>query len=211
MKIKRDTKIRDVLAYDEEKMISRLTLFSPAFERLRQPVLRRAMGGRVTVEQAAKVGRVPLNELLYVLNLAVGEDEAEVSAELFAGEWEDYQYPETDPPKRPVEIVGVPDDDQRVIFVDLLPDHERGNDPMLSIAVGLQRLRGRRRILLLRHPFDPVPLRELFARKGFASWAEERKPGEWFIYFYFPRAAQGVRANPPMRNPVYRKFMSAAA
>ena len=41
MKIHRETKIRDVLAFDEEKMISRLVLLLPAFERLNRPVKNR--------------------------------------------------------------------------------------------------------------------------------------------------------------------------
>ena len=137
MKIHRDTKIRDVLAFDEEKMISRLVLFSPAFERLRHPALRRAMGGRVNVEQAARVARLPLNELLYVLNLAAGEDEAELSAELFSGEWEDFQFPEADPPERPVEIAGLPDNSDNVVFIDLMSDHNSNKDPMRHISEGL--------------------------------------------------------------------------
>ncbi len=47
---------------------------SPAFERLRHPLLRKAMSGRVTVSQAARVAQIPLTEALYVLNLAAGED-----------------------------------------------------------------------------------------------------------------------------------------
>lgn len=211
MKIHRDTRIRDVLAFDEEKMISRLVLFSPAFERLRLPALRRAMGGRVNVEQAAKVARLPLNELLYVLNLAAGEDEAELSGELFGGEWEDCQFPESDPPERPLEIAGLQDNSDNLVFIDLLPDHKANKDPMQHISEGLELLNEKKDVLLIKHPFEPVPLRDLFARKGFASWAEERSHGQWYIYFYRPRAAASVRANPPVRSREYHKFFSMAA
>ena len=41
MKIHHDIRIRDVLTFDEEKMISRLVLLLPAFERLNRPVKNR--------------------------------------------------------------------------------------------------------------------------------------------------------------------------
>jgi hypothetical protein len=145
------------------------------------------------------------------LNLAAGQDEAELSAELFSGEWEDYQFPDSDPPERPIEIAGLLDNSDNVVFIDLLADHEANKDPMRHIAEGLERLDQNRKILLLRHLFDPVPLRELFARKGFASWAEERRRGQWYIYFYRPREAAGVRANPPVSSREYQKFFSMAA
>ena len=43
-------------------------------------------------------------------------------------------------------------------------------------------------VLLVRHNYDPVPLRDLFAARSFASWAEERSPHDWYIYFYRPSA-----------------------
>ena len=83
MKVTREMKIKEVLALDEEKVLSTLQMLAPEFERLNYPKLRRALSGRVSVEQAARIARVPLTEMLYVLNLALGEDEAELSAKLF--------------------------------------------------------------------------------------------------------------------------------
>ena len=59
MKVTREMKIKEVLAMDEEKVLAMLVLLAPEFERLNHPKLRRAMSGRVTVEQAAKIARVP--------------------------------------------------------------------------------------------------------------------------------------------------------
>jgi len=60
MKITRDSKVKDVLAFNEEKMIAALIWLAPEFKRLRYPKLRRAMAGRVSVSQAARIARVPL-------------------------------------------------------------------------------------------------------------------------------------------------------
>lgn len=206
MKVNRDMKIKEVLAINEEKMLATFGLLAPEFERLQYPKLRRAMSGRVTVEQAAKIARIPLTEMLYVLNLALGEDEAELAAELFLSPWDDFEYNDANLPVKPFEIGNLKDTDKRVVFVDLMPQAREKRDPMPAIAKGLISLKNLEDVLLLRHPFDPIPLREMFTRRGLASWAEERTPGEWFIYFYRPTAFAAAAAHPPVN---YKAFAMA--
>lgn len=209
MKVKRDIKIKEVLAINEEKVLSALTLLAPEFERLNYPKLRRAMSGRITVEQAAKIAGIPLTEMLYVLNLTLGEDEAELSAELFHSRREDFEYTDTNSPVKPFEIARLKDTDANVTFVDLMQQAEEKRDPMPAIAKGLINLKKTGDVLLLKHPFDPIPLREMFARRGLASWAEERNFDEWFIYFYRPTTAVTVAAHPPISHKVFVKAVAA--
>jgi hypothetical protein len=212
MKITREMKIKDVLAIDEDKMIETLMWMAPEFERLRFTRLRRAMSGRVSVEQAARVARIPLTEMLYVLNLAAGEDEAKLALELQTSDWKDFEFRETNPPLKPLELINTKDTDSNVSFVDLMPFHEARCDPMPAIAKALIELKNTTDILLLKHPFDPIPLRDMLAtRKGFASWAEERNENVWFIYFYRPAAVAHAVAHPPINNKIYLKAFAAAA
>ncbi len=211
MKITGDLKIKEVLAIDEEKMITALIWLAPEFERLQYPKLRRAMAGRVSVSQAARIARVPLSEMLYVLNLAVGENEAELSKELLHCSQEDFLYTDKNYPVKPVEIATLKDIDANVVFVDLMPQADEKRDPMPAIAKGLVSLKQPSQTLLLRHPFDPIPLRDMLARRGFASWAEERKQGEWFIYFYRPTLMASATAHPAIIQDVYAKAFAASA
>ncbi len=137
MRITGDMKIKEVLAIDEEKMITTLMWLAPEFERLRYPKLRRAMAGRVTVSQAARIARVPLSEMLYVLNLALGEDEAGLSDELRLCGWDELPYTDSNLPVRPKEIASINDDHPNVIYVDLMRQADERLDPMPAIAKGL--------------------------------------------------------------------------
>ena len=211
MKITRDMKIKEVLAFDEEKMLSTLIWLAPEFERLRYKKLRRAMSGRVSVEQAARIARIPLTEMLYVLNLAIGEREEKLAEELRQRDWTDFEYHETNPPLKPIEIINLKDDSPNVVFVDLMPYAEDKLDPMPAIARGLVSLKRSEEILLLKHPFDPIPLRDMFARRGFSSWAEERKAGAWFIYFYRPTALAKAVAHNPVNHKVFARAACAFA
>lgn len=211
MKITGDTKIKDVLAIDEEKMISTLMWLAPQFERLQYPRLRRAMAGRVSVAQAARIARVPLTEILYALNLAAGADEKELAAELRLRDAADFEYSDMNPPIKPSELASVSDDDEKVVIVDLMTYADKRLDPMPAIVNGIIKLKGAREILLIRHPFDPIPLRDTFARHGFASWAEERKPGDWFIYFFRPVAGTAASCHPPVTQAIYARAFAAAA
>ena len=209
MKITRDMKIREVLALDEAKMLETLMWLAPEFERLRWPKLRRAMSGRINVEQAARIARIPLTEMLYVLNLAIGEKEDDLASELSWSDWSDTEYNDTNLPERPVELTGLTDENEKVLFVDVMHQADQHRDPMPAIAKGLVSLKNETDILLIRHPFDPIPLRDMFARKGYNSWAEERKPGDWYIYFYRPRTAAAANVSIPNRS--YVKAFAAAA
>lgn len=208
MKVTSEMKIKEVLELGEH-LLSALVWLAPEFERLNYPKLRRAMSGRVTVAQAARIARIPLSEALYVLNLAAGADSEELADELHFYARETHEFRETNPPRKPLEILGLKDTDPRVHLVDVIEQAEKRLDPMPKIAKGLVSLKFDDDVLLIHHPFDPIPLRDMFARRGYASWAEERRPGHWFIYFYKPRAAIGAVAHPPINNLVYAKTAGA--
>jgi hypothetical protein len=210
MKITSEMKIQEVLAIDES-LINAMTWLSPAFERLKYPELRQAMGNRVSIEQAARVAHLPVNEMLYVLNLAAGEDEETISQELQARFFEDFNFSEINWPTKPLEIINLKDDDPKVVFVDLMPFHEAKCDPMQAIAKALIKLREPDGVLLLRHPFDPIPLRDMLAHRGLSSWAEERKEGEWFVYFYHPDLIAKASADLSVGNKALAKTMAACA
>lgn len=186
MRVTPEMKIKDVLEINE-KMLDAFTWLAPEFNLLRNERLRRVMSGRITVSQAARVAKLPLTEALYVLNLSAGDAEEKISKELMLCPKEDFESPEEEEILKRAELIGVFDNDLNVHFVDVMPEVDREEDPMPKIVKSLTALKSRHDILLIRHPFDPVPLRDLFARKhGLTSWAEERSPGNWYIYFYRP-------------------------
>ena len=209
MKITSDMKIREILAFNEEKMLSTLGWLAPEFERLQHAKLRRAMSGRVSVAQAARIARIPLTEMLYVLNLAAGEPEENLSAELKSRQAEDFEFHEANPPEKPCELINLEDDNPNVVFVDLMAFAAENRDPMPAITRGLVSLKKMEDVLLIKHPFDPIPLRDMFARRGFSSWAEERRPGEWFIYFYHPMPSAKAKVHLPVNNKVLARAAGA--
>lgn len=202
MKVTETMKIKEVLALGDH-MLDAFIWLAPEFERLHYPKLRRAMGGRVTVAQAARVARIPLTEALYVLNLAAGSDSNELAETLKFYGRRAFEYHETNPPVKPHEIHGMADDDPRVVFIDVMGEADRRTDPMPKIAKGLVSLKEDSDVLMVRHPFDPIPLRDMFARRGFATWAEERRVGDWFIYFYRPAAKASAIACPAITHQIY--------
>ena len=202
MRVSENMKIKEVLALGEH-MLDAFMWLAPEFERLQYPKLRRAMGGRVTVAQAARVARIPLTEALYVLNLAAGSNTNDLADTLRFYGRRAFEYRETNPPLKPLQIVNLNDSDSRVTFIDVMGEADKRVDPMPKIAKGLVSLQEQSDVLLIRHPFDPIPLRDMFARRGFASWAEERRPGDWFIYFYRPAASADAIACPAITHQVF--------
>lgn len=112
---------------------------------------------------------------------------------------------------RPHELLGLRDDDRHVIFVDVILRIQGNENPWPAIMHGLTELRDYEDVLLLRHTLNAVSLREKFAKYGFASWAEERRVGEWYIYFYRPTASAGAVAQPALTTVSSSRAMAAGA
>ncbi len=103
MKVTANMKVKEVLELGEH-LLSAFVWLAPEFERLNYPKLRRAMSGRVTVAQAARIARIPVSEALYVLNLAAGVDSEDLAEELQVYSRETHEFRETNPPRKPLEI-----------------------------------------------------------------------------------------------------------
>ena len=98
---------------------------------------------------------------------------------------------------RPRELLGLADTDRLVHFVDAIakPPGEAGT----AVTAELERLRYGDEVLLVRNSRDPLLTRSEFGRRGYASWAEERRPAEWYVYFYRPHALAGAVAFRPAK------------
>lgn len=79
------------------------------------------------------------------------------------------------------------------VDLDVRPDLARGEEPFRRIMDTVGRL-GPGQVLVLRAPFEPVPLYRVMERRGFAHWTECRAPDDWSVWFY--RAAT-EEAPPP--------------
>jgi hypothetical protein len=100
-------------------------------------------------------------------------------------------------PPKPRELLGLADDDRLVHFVDAVPQPpERAGAAVLS---ELGRLHYGDEVLLVRNSRDPQLTRFEFGRRGYASWAEERRPEEWYVYFYRPHESAGAVAFRPVK------------
>lgn len=91
MRVTAEMKVRGVLEINE-RMVEAFVWLAPEFRRPRIPSMRRLMAARLNVRQAARVGRTPLKEALYVLNPAAGEDERHTVSEPQLMRPEDFEH-----------------------------------------------------------------------------------------------------------------------
>ena len=123
----------------------------------------------------------------------------------------DLDFRRMDDSSRPREIQGLKDNDKHVVFVDVILRIQRNENPWPAIMRGLMELRDNEDVLLVRHNLNAVLLREKFAKCGFASWAEERRIGEWYIYFFRPTASAGAVAQSAMFTVSSQSALAAGA
>ena len=92
---------------------------------------------------------------------------------------------------RPAALDAVPE--SRRILVDVRDDIRRGEEPFARIMKAVKDL-GADEVLLLRAPFEPIPLYGVLGKRGFAHWTESRAADDWWVTFYHDAAAT---ATPP--------------
>lgn len=82
---------------------------------------------------------------------------------------------------KPAALSDVPDSRRR--HVDVREDIHRNREPFARIMAAVEAL-GPDEILVLRAPFEPVPLYDVLGKLGLVHWTECRTANDWCVWFY---------------------------
>jgi len=131
---------------------STLMMMSPAFKKLKNPVLRKTVARVATLQQVAVVGGLNVNELVNRLRKDAGQDDGE----------EFIQEPAYLHDSNP----GWVDPSKIIAILDATPVINSGESPMSEILRRAMLLNSEE-IFELRTPFTPVPILDILKAKGF--------------------------------------------
>ena len=138
----------------------------PAFEKLKNPVLRRTVARITTLQQAASIGNVPVEDLINRLRKAVGQDS--FSGAATAG----YNT------VRPAWFA----EDRVTAGLDARTMLAAGEHPVNQVIADLSAL-GPDQIYKLVAPFLTAPLIDKASSLGIAHWVTRQDDGGYVIYF----------------------------
>jgi hypothetical protein len=160
------TKVSELLeAYPELEQV--LIAYLPAFKKLRSPVLRRTVARVTTLQQAATVGNVSVQDLINRLRKEVGQDlYSGESAPGYATEQPDWYLKER----------VVSEFDAREMLA-------AGEQPVNQVMADLNSLDAGA-IYKLIAPFVPAPLVDKASSLGLAHWIQRMGDEEFIVYFY---------------------------
>ena len=148
-----ETKVGDLLDNFpelEEKLIE----IAPPFRRLKNKVLRKTVAKITTLKQAAKVGNVPLSDLVNKLRSTAGQLEIEI---------DDEKLKIVDKPE------WVKEENIKIIYNASI-DLDSGQQPITRVTKEIKEL-NKNDIYLLITPFLPAPLIKLIEAKGCVSYS----------------------------------------
>ena len=89
---------------------------------------------------------------------------------------------------RPAALRRVPSANE--VHLDVREDIRRDQEPFARIMATVKAL-GPEQVLVLRAPFEPVPLLVALGKRGFAHWTEQSAPDDWTVWFYREPGAPG--------------------
>lgn len=166
-----DTKVGALLEAHPE-LVEVLASYHPHFQRLRNRLLRRVIAPRVSLGDAARMAGVAPDDLLAAVARAIGEEVRPTA------------------PKTPVETCAAPrpgaldrfDEAHRAV-VDVRADIARGEEPFARIMAAVKSLPPDY-ALVVRTPFEPIPLYDVLGRRGLAHWSEQRDTRDWTAWFW---------------------------
>lgn len=134
---------------------------SPAFSKLRNPILRRTVAKVTTLQQAAKVAGISPILLLETLRQAAGLPIDNSNESI------DIDNEQKDKPEWFGEM-------NITIRFDARPIIESGENPMQEI-IRLSKVLQNNQIMELTAPFNPVPIMDLLKSRGFEVWYNNGK------------------------------------
>lgn len=172
MKINSKTRISAIIN-EKKQAIETIASINSHFTKLRNPILRKLLASRVTVEDAARIGNCSVELLLGKLE-AIG----------FELEIADTTTSDATPIKWPQEI----EEAIRkgcVVELDVRESISKGVDPFVLITEKLSAIPSGN-VLLVINSFEPVPLIKIVEKRGSLTAVEVR---EGVVYTYITRSA----------------------
>jgi hypothetical protein len=166
MNITPETKIGKLLEYYpqlEDELIS----ISPAYSKLKNPILRKTVGKVASLRQVAEVGEIPVADLINRLRKHVGICEEFVADNKTAKNAEKPDWIKSDKTAK---------------TLDARPIIESGGHPLEPVMKELAELENDQ-IYELITPFVPSPLLDVVRNKGYQVWSETA--GDNLVKNYF--------------------------
>ena len=186
---------------EHPELVEVLAGYHPHFKQLRNKLLRRVMAPRVTLAQAARIAGVPPDQLVAALRRAVGEPEGTTLHPALSPEGRGGLLPPSpsqgeggiDQAPKPELLDRVPE--SRQVHVDVREDIRRGQEPFTKVMAAVKTL-DPDQVLVLRTPFEPIPLYDVLGKRGFAHWTDRRGADDWSVWFYRGATAAGAAPAP---------------
>lgn len=174
--ITKDMKVSDMLSKYPDTL-NVLIKISPHFKKLNNKVLRKALASRVTVQQAALVAGVDLNNLLFELNKSINKE---------------INFDDINEENKVIQSVEKPEliktlSKEKIIELDVRPIINSGKDPFLDIMNKVKCLKDDE-VLLIINSFEPIPLYTVLGEKGFDHYTE--KEDEAFKVYFFKSSSK---------------------
>ena len=166
MLVTKDTKISKILK-ENLAAIDVIATINSNFKKLQNPILRRSLATRVTVKDAARIGKVHVNDFLKALQNAGFE--VEFVTKSAQNDVEQHMMP--------------PDfSDKEVVSLDVRPIINEGKDPFGYINKTAKNIKPEQ-ILLIINDFEPIPLIDYLTGKNFVHWMTQDEEGNYLTYF----------------------------
>lgn len=170
MTISATTKISALIKANPDS-IEAIVAINKHFEKLRNPILRKILASRVTIADAAKIGKCSVNdffEKLIPLGFIVSPDPAEIPNNAIL------------PKVRPVFMQKI--SAVNTITLDVRAGLASGNDPFQKIMETVASMPPDNFLLII-NTFEPSPLINVLKRKGFDYYTEEVQKDLFHTYF----------------------------
>lgn len=155
MKINGNTKVSKVIKENKEA-IEAIASLNPHFTKLRNPVLRRLLAPRVTLAEAAKIGKCEVQEMLDKL-ISIG-------FELENNETPNEVKDTLSENKEKISFLK----GQKISLLDVRPLLAKGEDPFNVLQKALKKLEVNETLEVL-IDFEPIPLIRIQEKKGYLT------------------------------------------
>ncbi|MCC7430713.1 DUF2249 domain-containing protein [bacterium] len=158
MKISKNTKISELIRHNEAA-IEVIASINPHFNKLKNPLLRKVLAPRVTIQEAAKIGNSTTEIFLSKLReIGFETDSDESNKEIF----------EQVSPNTNLKSFTA---NREIFTLDVRPILESGKDPFGEIMEAIAKLDSLNALKIV-NTFKPVPLIKILEKKGYNTLVE---------------------------------------